>query len=212
MTELEIASIIQNYVTSNEGVTNSALDLEQIRKEVDSLRIRFVQELESKRTIIAEAYYQTLTTNDDHKPRIITSGPWKGWTELEIPNIHINNKGIPQISYAGPEHEMEPNKVVSGNQHVYYKNSRFSNLQPLAHISNGKIRFKENYKKVSIKALFECPSDLESYDVYDHESDNYPMPSGQIDQIIGKTAESYIRTQSLKIIQPNNQVDNLRTQ
>jgi len=60
--------------------------------------------------------------------------------------------------------------------------------------------------------LFEDPSSLEIFGDYDHEVDDYPTPQGDIDMIIGKTAESYLRTEPYKIILPNTQTDPSKSQ
>lgn len=206
MNELQIASTIQNYVTAGEGVTSSVIELEQIRDEVDTLRMRTVQELDRNRALIPEAYYQVLE-GSLVKTTPITTGKYRGWTEISVPSIYTNLKGKPQIQYVGPANEAIPNRVSVGNQHLYLSSNRFTDKYPLAVVDANSIKFKEAYKVVTIKALFEDPSALEEYDCYDHENDIYPAPQGDIDAIIGKTAESYIRTQQLRNIQPNIQVD-----
>lgn len=204
MTELQIASAIQNYVTAREGVTDSVVDLEQIRDEVDTLRMRMVQDMGKSRALIPEAYYQELEIVNTTP---ISSGRWKGWTEVKIPSIYTNVKGKPQIQYAGPTGESEPNRIVIGNHHLYIKKSKFTDKYPLAFYDVNRIVFREYYKKITVKALFEDPSALEDYGSYDSEVDTYPAPQGDIDIIIGKTAESYIRTAAFQKIQPNTQVD-----
>jgi hypothetical protein len=206
MTELQIASAVKNYVTSGEGVTFSNLDLEQIRDEVDTLRMRIVQELSANRALIAEAYFQVLE-GAQVTTTIVTSGAFKGWTEITIPTIFTNPKGKPEISYIGPESESLPYRVVTGNQYNYIKSERFTQDYPIAVVDAKSIKLSKAPKKIIVKALFEDPSALEIYGAYDHENDQYPCPQGDIDSIIGKTAESYIRTSRLKVIQPNSQVD-----
>lgn len=209
MTELQIASAIQNYVTSREGVTSSVVDLEQIRDEVDTLRMRMVQDMGKQRALIPEAYYQKLK---EIKTTPITSGSFKGWSEVKLPRIYTNNKGKPQIQYIGPFAEMEPNRVVVGNQHLYIKAERFTDKYPLVFYDTDRVLFQKGYTKVTIKALFEDPSALEIFGDYDHETDEYPAPQGDIDSMIGKTAESYLRTEPYKIILPNTQTDPSKAQ
>lgn len=206
MTELQIASAIQNYVTAREGITDSMVDLEQIRDEVDTLRMRLIQEMGKQRALIPEAYYQTLK-GDRVKPTLIKTGTFKGWSEVKIPRIYTNLKGKPQIQYIGPAGELEPNRVVTGNQHIYIKAERFTDQYPLVFYDVDRVLFREAYPKIVVKALFEDPSKLEIYDCYDHERDDYPAPQGDIDHIIGKTAESYLRTEQFKVILPNVQTD-----
>ena len=55
-------------------------------------------------------------------------------------------------------------------------------------------------------AVFEVPDELTKYG-YDEMVTKYPVPAGFADMLIGKTAESYIRTMYRVPIQPNTQSD-----
>jgi hypothetical protein len=84
----------------------------------------------------------------------------------------------------------------------------FIGKMAIAHYDEGKITFKNvSPQYVTVVAVFEDPSDLEIYGDYDPESSEYPLPASMIDSLIGKTAESYIRTMYRIRPQPNIQTD-----
>lgn len=203
MTEYQIASAIENYVTSHEGVTDFPVAIDQIKDEVDTLRLRLFDEvdLNSRFTVSLEPYLQPIEIKDTKR-----SVDGKN-TIVEVPPIHIRQNGKAAIRYCGSSTGNTPYRVVTGNHHLYARADRFIGKAPLAHYENGKLTFFNTVlKKVTIKAIFFDPSDLTMYG-YDSEKTEYPIPPGLADQIIGKTAESYIRTMYRIPLQPNIQAD-----
>ena len=100
-----------------------------------------------------------------------------------------------------------PFRVVTGNHHLYARHDRFIGKKPLAHYQDGKITFyNTTLKKVFIRAIFIDPSDLIDLG-YDPKVTEYPVTYGLADMIIGKTAESYLRTLYRVPVQPNTQTD-----
>lgn len=203
MTEHQIASAILNYVTSNQGVTNSPIRLEQIRDEVDTLRIRLIAEAEKTLQLVKpyQGYGQhikniTVQTGEERK-RFIT-----------VPRIYIDVKGKPAIGYIGGNDGRSPYRIVTGNHQNYIKDDHFLANYPTAIYSEGEITFKNIVPdRIMIRdTIFEDPSALEKWD-YDFQETQYPIPNGMIDMIIGKTSDSYIRTQYRIPPQSNTQSD-----
>lgn len=209
MTEYEFASAVMNRVTSHEGVTQSSLTTRQIRDEADNLRLQIVQQLEKQRVLMPEAYYQHL---EKIKTTRITEGVFKGWSYIKIPRIHTNMKHKPEIQYAGPTAERTPNRIVISNHHIYTPSDRFIGDAPTAFYDNDQIKFSEGYKEVTIKALFEDPSDLTDYQQYDWRKDPYPCPAGDLELIVDRLVRRYIPEVYRVPPQPNTQVDNPQIQ
>ena len=200
MTEFEIASAIQNYVTSHSGVTDSPFSLRQIRDEVDTLRLRLLDELFRQSNTIVDytAYLQPLTISTatkDNKPYV------------EIPALYFTPGGKLAISFLGSSTQETPFKVVSGNRRLYAKHDLYTGKSPTAIYMEGKITF-ENVapKSIFIEGVFNKPSQLSPYG-YDWKTSQYPVPYGVIDMIIGKTAESYLRLLRPVMPVPNTQSD-----
>lgn len=203
MTEYQIASAIENYVTSHEGVTNFSVPINQIQDEVDTLRTRMFdeQDLNSRYTISLEPFLQTIklkatSRSADNKDTIV-----------DIPNIHIRMNGKAAIRYCGSPTYKTPYRVVTGNHQLYAVHDPVIGKSPLAHYENGRLTFVNTVlKTVMIKALFVDPSKLVEYG-YDYKSDEYPTPQGFADILIGKTVESYLRTMYRIPVQSNTQAD-----
>lgn len=203
MTEYQIASAIENYVTSHEGVTNFSVPINQIQDEADTLRIRMFdeQDLNSRYTISLEPFLQTIELKATKRS---TNGKD---TIVEIPNIHIRKNGKAAIRYCGSPTYKTPYRVVTGNHHLYATHDPIIGKSPLAHYEDGKLTFLNTVlKKVMIKGIFTDPSKLVEYG-YNYKEDEYPVPLGFADILIGKTVESYLRTMYRIPIQPNTQTD-----
>ena len=203
MNEYQIASAIENYVTSHEGVTNFSVAIDQIQDEVDTLRIRMFdeQDLNSRGTISLEPFLQTIKAK-------ATSRSIDGKdTIVDIPNIHVRRNGKVAIEYCGSPTYKTPFRTVVGNQRLYATHDPIIGNAPLAHYENGRLTFFNTVlKNVMIRAIFVDPSKLVEYD-YDSEEDEYPVPLGFADMLIGKTVESYLRTMYRIPVQPNTQTD-----
>lgn len=201
MTEFEIVSAIENYVTSNEGVTNFPVSQAQIADEVNTLRMRMIQELDMARQFVRPWEGYTQVIEGTSTTRVGTD------YEIELPKIYTLANGWPAISYIGSTDWTEPYRVVNGNEHLYMSDSPTPEA-PYAWVIGNKIKIRNvEPKKISILAVFEKPRDLRALFGYDPETTPYPMPQGGIDQIIGKTAESYLRTMYRIFPQANVQAD-----
>jgi len=203
MTEHQIASAIENYVTSHEGVTDFPVAIDQIQDEVDTLRIRMFdeQDLNSRYMMSLEPYLQTITIDKTSRSRDGKD------TIVEVPLIHMRTNGKAAIRFCGSVSYKTPYRVVTGNHHLYARADRFIGKSPLAHYENGKITFYNIVlKKLLIKAIFIDPSDLIDLG-YNPKVTEYPVTYGLADMIIGKTAESYLRTMYRVPVQPNTQTD-----
>lgn len=219
-TELEIASAISNYVTSNQGVTDFPVSLKQVSDEVDTLRVRLISEADAK-GILARPYFnytQTITFSAT-KLDAITRERY-----IDVPRLFILKNGKPAIAYCGGERGTKHYRVVSGFQREWHTHDRWIGKAPTAivtetdEVDGFRIRFKNiTPNKARIIAIFEDPSDLEPYDYDGWKTSSeggslYPMPSGEIDVIIGKTVESYLRTMYRTPLQANQMVDAPTTQ
>lgn len=212
MTEYQIASTIENYVTSHRGVTGSPLRLEQIMDEVDTLRIRTINELDRANLFRApyQGYVQkiTITLPSDKK--------------ITLPRIFVKEDGTYSISYVGGTEFNTPFRVVSGSLHgSWIKYDKMLESFPTVIVEGQLLTFKNTgATTVALVGVFEDPSDLEDDYGYISGLDNldgatpseYPAPAGIIDAMIGKTVESYLRTMYRIPPQPNKQVDLPQTQ
>ena len=205
MTEFQIASAIKNYVTSNYEVTDSLLSIDQIRDEVNTLRYRNIIALDFKGLILKpyNSFTQSITVST------VKDGNYR---VAEIPNVIIANNGKPLFGYVGGSSvEQYDYRILTGNQHQYYKEEEdYITSLPTARFvgteQNKLVFLNKSPLKVRITAVFAKPSDLEQYG-YDPEEDTYPLPANMIDEIIGKTANSYLRTMYRIYPQANKQAD-----
>jgi len=200
MTEFEIASAIENYVTSHRGVTDFPLSIRQIRDEVDTTRLRFLSDTENaNRGIISlNPYSQTITLK--------VSRDAKGLFAV-VPELHYLESGKLAALYVGSSSNKTPFKVVVSNRSIWAEYDMYSGKMPTAIYSAGVFRFKHTTpKEIVVEAIFKKPSELRTFG-YDWKRDQYPAPYGLIDKIIGKSAESYLRTRQQVLPQPNTQSD-----
>ena len=200
MTEFEIASAIENYVTSHRGVTDFPLSIRQIRDEVDTTRLRFLDDTEraDKGIVSLNPYTQTLTIETEKD---------KTGIFVEVPEMHYLQSGKLACLYIGSVTSKTPFKIVTSNRSLWAEYDMYSGKMPTAIYSSGIIRFKNVVpKEIFIEAVFKKPSELRPYG-YDWKQTQYPAPYGIIDKIIGKTAESYLRTRQPAVPQPNTQSD-----
>lgn len=201
MTEFEIASDIMNLVTSNEGVTNSRIRMEQILLDVDSMRLRLIAEAEKGMAFRRpyQGYSQKIETLK------VLRNPDKSYY-CDVSRIFIEASGKPAIGYIGGKDLKSPYRVTVGNQKNYSDHDEFISKYALVHYSEGRLTFK-NIATDNIclhDTVFEDPSSLAGYN---GESSAYPLPSSVIDVLIGKVADGYLRTMYRKPPQPNAQID-----
>lgn len=204
MTELDIASSIMNVVTSHEGVTNVSLSEDQISDEVDTLRARMILELDQtshfRRPYLG--YTQTISNLTVVKAKDKTP-------TVTIPRVLMKLDNTPAILYVGGKDGNSPYRVIAGESSINATHDQFIGNLPIALYKENKIELYQTHppNEVMIIAVFEDPSELEIFGVYDSEKDNYPMPNALLDKLIGKTIESYMRTLYRVPIQPNVQAD-----
>jgi hypothetical protein len=205
MTEAKIVAAIKNYVTSQRGVTGFSLRNEQVADEVDTLRMRMILEADSAR--LFRKPFQGYTQ------KISFTVP--GNKKVDLPKVYIRADGTPAVAYVGGQLGNTAYRLVTGYNHGQWVATDEFSLLPVAMLEGTEFTFK-NFASNSLImiAVFEDPSSLEAYGYdpgYDtedgEEGDDYPMPNAMIDQIIGKTAESYIRTMFRIPPQPNTQID-----
>lgn len=202
MTEHQIVSAIENYVTSHEGVTDFPVSPKQIADEVDTLRMRLVSELDNARMLVSPFvnYTQVIEDLPTHK----TDGNDR---YVDIPAVYHTIRNTPAFVYAGAANGNTPYRVLTGNHGIYASQDRWIGNVPQAILQGTRLTFKQStLKKVRIVAVFRDPSDLDVFG-YDSSKDTYPIPDSLVDQIIGKTANSYMQTMYRIRPQSNQQVD-----
>lgn len=211
-TEYHIASSILNYVTAARAVTNSDLDIDQIRDEIDSLRIRTIAELDQqgllRRPYQSYTQFHTFSTKRDTERKIIVA---------EIPPVYLGRDNKPFIAYVGGTLGESPYRIVIGNQlgwvdntDNYYRNIKTAHYG-LTSEGKGLLTFRQDApEKVSVRAVFMKPIDLAPYG-YLWEKHYYPVPGDVADTMIGKTVNSYLGTMYRIPVQPNTQSDVIST-
>ena len=193
-----------NLVTSNEGVTNTSLSLDQVADEVNTLRGRLIAEM-TKTSHFRRPYMgftqkiKELKVEKDDKKKSFVNVPRM---------ISILGHG-PAVLYIGGTDGRTPYRVIVGSEAARNAESdEFINAFPVAIYEEGLITFKNIAPEyIRVEGVFETPSDLEIFGEYDAEVSDYPFPNGMIDVLIGKTAESYLRTMYRVMPQPNTQSD-----
>lgn len=204
MTEFEIASDIMNLVTSNEGVTNSRIRMEQIMLDADSMRLRLIAEAEKALMFRKpfQGYSQSI------KSLKISRATDKS-LYVDIPRVLCDAQGRPCIGYIGGKDMKSPYRVIVGAQRNYTEHDEFISAYPWAHYSEGRLTFKHVTAEYLTLAdtVFEDPSALEAHDEYNPELSQYPLPGALLDMLIGKVADGYLRTAYRKMPQPNTQTD-----
>lgn len=203
MTEAKIVSAIKNYVTSQRGVTGFPLRNEQVADEVDTLRMRMIAEMDANRMF--RKPYQGFVQKIEFTVPVSK--------KLVLPKVYVKADGTHAVEYIGGKNGTTQYRLVSGINHGNWIDKDEYSIFPIAVIEGQEITFKNfGSNDLMMLAVFEDPSDLEEYG-YDpgYDSDDgaseYPMPNSMIDMIIGKTAESYLRTMYRVPPQPNKQVD-----
>lgn len=210
MTEHEIASAIENYVTSYEGVTSSSISLEQIKDEINTLRMRVIAELDQSKLLMTPfvGYVQTIPSITVVKETIDEVVK----LTVKVPRVYIRANGKIAITYIGGIDLASPYRITTGNHHMWSHADAFIGNKPMAHYredENGGLItiYRKATEKIAVQALFETPSHLTDFDIYDDEKTAYPMPQAQIDTMIGKTVNSYINTLYRIPAQSNIQAD-----
>lgn len=205
MTERLIASAIEKYVTSHEGVTDFPITYSQMMDEVDTLRIRVLQQMD-KAGILRTPYsniQQTIEFQQSDFKQLADKTPY-----VSCPRIFSHDIGELAISFVGSLSNNKQYRIIVGRQIKNAKADKWSKKDPIAHFQDDKIMlYNQSAGKFALRGIFERPRDLEIHG-YDPNISNYPLSNGQIDEIIGKTADSYIRTLYRLRPQANQTVDN----
>lgn len=221
-TEFEIASIISNYITSDEGVTDFPVTLKQISDEVDTLRVRLMQEMDSKGLLKRPFYNYTQTIFfgglNDQKKTLVDAATRRRYAD--VPRLFMLSGNIPAIGYCGGYRGEQHFRVVSGTQREWFQADRWIGKAPtvVVYPSPDNMGHRLEFRNIApnqfkFEAIFEDPSDLETYNRYNGDAKSqdggtlYPMPSGDVDVMIGKTVESYLRTLYRHPVQANQNVD-----
>lgn len=221
-TEFEIASIISNYITSDEGVTDFPVTLRQISDEVDTLRVRLMQEMDSKGLFKKPFYNFTQPIliggiNDSLKTKV---DPSTRRRYVDVPRLFMLSENRPAIAYCGGYRGEQNYRVVAGNQREWFTSDRWIGKLPtvVVYPSPNNESYRLDFRNITpsqlkFEAVFEDPSDLEGINGYDgtqtslNNGSLYPMPSGDIDIIIGKMVNSYMKTLYRHPVQANQTVD-----
>jgi hypothetical protein len=199
MTEAKIVAAIKNYVTSHRGVTGFPLRDQQVADEVDTLRMRMINELDQKR--LFRKPYQGFVQ------RIEFTVP--NTKKITLPKVYFQLDGTPAIEYIGGKQFNTLYRVFTGVNHNAWSIDDEWTL-PAVTVDGQEFTFHNfGSNELVLIAVFEDPSSPFGYDGgYDEEEgDEYPIPSAMKDIIIGKTAESYLRTMYRIFPQANKQVD-----
>lgn len=204
MTEVQIASAIEKMVTAHEGVTDFPITYAQIEDEVDTLRIRTLEEQDKVRLLVRpyNLMTQRITFEQKHFKKNAA-----GKMYVECPRIMSHETGELAIAFVGATNMEKQYRPVIGRQIRNARAVQWLGNEPIAHFQDGKL-YLENIGpgKFILDAIFQRPRDLEIYG-YNPTLHDYPLSNGAIDLIIGKTAESYIRQLYRVRPQPNQTVD-----
>lgn len=205
MTEFQIASAIKNYVTAQKAVTNSDIELDQIRDEIDTLRGRLIDEMDGQglfqKPFLSYTQFHKFSTKRDSISKVMYA---------DIPPIMIGRDNKPFTAYVGGSDGRSPYRVVIGNQLDYldHKDVWERSMKTVLY-EHGRLTFRNTGPDtISVRAVYVKPFDLSPFG-YDWTSTSYPAPQRMIDAIIGKTSDSYLRTMYRLPIQPNTASDNV---
>lgn len=206
-TEYEIASAIKNYVTAQKAVTNSDIELDQIRAEIDTLRLRIIDDLDKqslfRKPFLSYAQTYEFSTKRDQVKKILY---------VDIPRIYSGDDNKPAIAYVGGTNLLSSYRVITGNQISWIdKGPTYLRGYKTVHYSDGRFTFKfDGPNKILVNAVWAKPIELASYG-YKWKESYYPVPGAIADKMIGKIAESYLRQMFRLGIQPNTQSEDTPT-
>lgn len=207
MTEYEIVTSVINLVTSHEGVTNLSLSPDQVAAEVDTLRGRMIDEMD-KVSLFRRPYMGFTQTISSLKVEKVAVGSTTT-KFVNIPKFMTRRDGSPAYLYVGGKDGKSPYRVIIGSEAFENaKYDQFIETLPVVLYNEGRMEFRNitsNY--IMIIGVFNDPSALEELGVWDVEVNEYPMPTGMVDVLLGKTANSYINTLYRVPVQPNTQTD-----
>jgi hypothetical protein len=202
MTESQIVTAVMELVTSAEGVTNTSLSPDQVAEEVDTFRVRMIMEAD-KATVFRRPYMGM--TQEISSLKVEKTSEKVSY--VNIPRLVIKANGEPATLYIGGKDDKSPYRVVTGDiENAIH--DHFVGSMAIVHYQEGRLTFRNVAPQyIKVVAVFEDPSKLELGGHYDPDTSEYPFPAGMIDILIGKTADSYIRTMYRIRPQPNVQAD-----
>ena len=208
MSEFEIISAIENYVTSHAGVTDSSIEPTQIAAEIDTLRLRFLREFEKTDRLgrIPRSYSQRLGPVETQEYEIND----RNYMGIVLPRLYFRDNGKAIVFYLGSDDMDNHHRIVYGKSFRNFESELYTSRHSTAWIDGERLLFlNTSPESVILDAVYADPSDLGtgSLNFYDPRNDDYPCPEDIKDMIIGKTAESYIRTLYRTMPQSNKQVD-----
>ena len=193
-----------NLVTSNEGVTNLSLSEEQVGDEIDTLRGRMIGELDGQG--LFRVPYTSFTQMIDRlevNKATATTKPY-----VNIPRLMYRRDNNPAVTYIGGIDLRSPYRIVTGINVENFEHSMYTGKMPMAHYHEGRLTFyNATPTLITVIGVFNDPSDLEILGKYNAETSDYPFPQGMIDQLIGKTSNSYLNTLYRILPQSNTQSD-----
>jgi len=207
-TEYQIASSIKSYVTAEKVVTNSDIEIEQIRDEMDSLRHRLLDDLDQqgllRKPFLGYTQFHKFSTKRDEANKILY---------CDLPRLMVGKDNKPFVAYVGGGNQLTPYRLVVGNQLTWVddKDSWDRNQKTVLY-RDGQFVFRNdgpNY--IWVRGVFAKPRELAAYG-YLWKEHYYPVTGQMADRIIGKTVESYLRTMNRVPIQANTQSDNVTIQ
>lgn len=203
MTQFEIVAAVMNLVTSHEGVTNTSLSEGQVAAEVHTCRQRMMDDMD-KVALFRKPYIGFTQTISE---LAVQKNNLTGELYALVPRVYRMRNNEIAIGYIGGKDGKSPYRIITGDTSENYTHDQFLAKKAVAIYEDGVFKFRNiSPKFVWITGVFEYPDQLAIHG-YDDEETSYPMPGGLIDQLIGKTAESYIRTMYRVMPQPNTQSD-----
>lgn len=204
-TEFQIASAIKNYVTAHKAVTNSDIELDQIRDEMNTLRLRMAMELDQqglfRSPYLGYTQFHTFSTKRDMNRKVIY---------VDVPRIFSSLDNKPCIAYVGGSNLLSAYRIITGNQNAWIdKGPSYLRGYKTVHYTDGRLTFRlDGPETITVGAFFMRPIELAPFG-YKWKEDYYPVPGDVADMMIGKIAESYLRQMFRLPLQPNTQSENL---
>lgn len=201
MKQFEIVAAVMNIVTSHEGVTNTSLSEDQVAAEIHTCRQRMIDDLDK-----VSLFRRPFTGYVQIIESLPTLKKADGTVYVKIPRVYRTLNQDIALLYVGGKDKKSPYRIITDNADNC-KHDHFLGTAPTAIYNEGEITFRNiSPKFIRIDGVFEYPDQLAIYG-YDDEESEYPFPGGQIDKLIGKTTESYLRTLYRVTPQPNTQSD-----
>lgn len=225
-TRNQIASAIKNNVTDAlQGSSNFAFSLEQLEREIESMRAAIAFEVPAQhKGKTLQGFYQNfngIKIDNSNIAKLKQSHPSikNNTKHFQIPPV-APDRGINVIDYIGPvQRNTETWKVYYDSRFRKHRYKRAISEKPYVYIDctaandegfyDGFIfNISTNLKQLSITAIIENTTDVEWF------QNNggqwwFPAPEWAVDMIIKRVSQKYIQfyRQANAPIQPNTQTD-----